>query len=255
MATISEEEQTKINKKIYKKIMASENKFKPGDIITNFKDKPSYYCWPTKEWIKHLGLTWKVISIDSKRNYNLIRLDTLTKAIILDKNTKEELKETIRKENIEFWDTYKIWDENDVKAIYKKGLDELDKEKKEEERIKAYNYALLMQLLPKIKKHLIRYKSIEKTEKKFYNNGITMDDIWDIIDENDLKLAEDYLYVKNILFWIDDMIFEKFENITKDIIKSNKKENELAKSVLSNQYLYMKISDFFRKSKKGQKVF
>lgn len=242
---------------------SSENKFKPGDIITNITDKTRYDTGTTLTFLRQQK-TWKVSSIEPNGDYNLIEYDTLTATPLINRRTKEEKTGFIKKVVMDSpYFPYRIWDADNVKAIYKRIMAELQKEKDTEERIQAHNASVVAELTPKIKKYFKNKKSIEDTVKKFNSNNLELEDVWNVIDEEDLKLAKDYSHVQKKLFR-DVNTFEAItEDIKKDILKDNKKEkalaktediiieNGLVKSVLGNPDLNREISKYFRTSKKG----
>ena len=232
--------------------MASgESKFKPGDIITNIKDKTRYDTVPTLIFLRHSN-TWKVSSLEPNGDYNLIALDTLTATPLIDKHTKVEKTGFVKKVVMESpYFSYRIWDAGDVKAIYKRIMEELKKEKDKEKLIKAHNVKAVEELTPKIKTYFKKQKSIADTVKKIKSDNLELEDIWNVIDEKELKLAKDYSDVKKELFGKDDEDFNTFEATTEDIVKDNQAKNASAKSVLGNQDLNREISEYFRTSKKG----
>jgi hypothetical protein len=227
---------------------SSESKFKPGDIITNIQDKTRYDTVPTLMFLRHSN-TWKVSSLEPNGDYNLIALDTLTATPLIDKHTKEEKTGFVKKVVMESpYFSYRIWDAGDVKAIYKRIMEELKKEKDKEKWMKAHNVEVVAELTPKIKTYFKNKNSIEETVKRF---NLELEDVWNVIDEKDLELAKDYSNVKKKLFGKDDEDFNTFEATTEDIVKDNQTKNASAKSVLDNQDLNREISEYFRKSKKG----
>jgi hypothetical protein len=226
---------------------SSENKFKPGDIITNFTDKTRYDTGPTLTFLRQQR-TWKVSSIEPNGDYNLIEYDTLTATPLINRRTKEEKTGFIKKIVMDSpYFPYRIWDADDVKAIYKRIMAELQKEKDTEKRIQVHNASVVAELTPKIKKYFKKKRSIEDTVKKFNGNNLELEDVWNVIDEEDLKLAKDYSNVQKKLF--QDV--NALEAITEDIKKDNQKKNALVKSVLGNSDLNNEISKYFRTSKKG----
>jgi hypothetical protein len=242
---------------------SSENKFKPGDIITNIKDKTRYDAVPTLIFLRQ-HKTWKVSSIEPNGDYNLIAYDTLTATPLINRRTKEEKTGFIKKVVMESpYFPYRIWDADNVKAIYKRIMEELKKEKDKEKWMKAHNASVVAELTPKIKKYFKKKRSIEETVKKF---NLELEDVWNVIDEKDLELAEDYSNVQEKLFQDANTLEAITEDIKKDILKDNKKEkasaktkdikikNALAKSVLGNSDLNKEISKYFRTSKKGGRI-
>ena len=226
---------------------SSESKFKPGDIITNIQDKTRYDTVPTLIFLRQSN-TWKVSSIEPNGDYNLIALDTLTATPLIDKHTKEEKTGFVKKVVMESpYFSYRIWDAGDVKAIYNRTMEELKKEKDNEKLIKAHNVKAVEELTPKIKTYFKKQKSIADTVKKFKSDNLELEDIWNVIDEKELKLAKDYSIVKKELF----RDYKTFEATTEDIVKDNQTKNASAKSVLGNQDLNREISEYFRTSKKG----
>jgi len=245
---------------------SSENKFKPGDIITNIKDKTRYDAVPTLIFLRQ-HKTWKVSSIEPNGDYNLIEYDTLTATPLINRRTKEEKTDFIKKVVMESpYFPYRIWDAGDVKAIYKRIMAELQREKDTEKRIQVHNASVVAELTPKINKYFKNKKSIEDTVKKFKNNNLELEDVWNVIDEEDLKLAKDYSHVQEKLFQDANILEDITEDIKKDILKDNQKEkasaktedikikNALAKSVLGNSDLNREISKYFRTSKKGGRI-
>ena len=239
---------------------SSENKFKPGDIITNIKDKTRYDAVPTLIFLRQHE-TWKVSSIEPNGDYNLIAYDTLTATPLINRRTKEEKTDFIKKVVMESpYFPYRIWDADNVKAIYKRIMEELKKEKDKEKWIQAHNASVVAKLTPQIKKYFKKKRSIEETVKKF---NLELEDVWNVIDEKDLELAEDYSNVQEKLFQDANILEDITEDIKKDILKDNQKEkasaktedikikNALAKSVLGNSDLNKEISKYFRTSKKG----
>jgi chemotaxis response regulator CheB len=78
-----------------------------------------------------------------------------------------------------------------------------------------------------------------------------MEYLWNMIDENKLKEASDYNYVKEQLFRKDDNDYENFKTATSHILQDGQKENASARSVLGNEDLLRTIDQYFRKSKRG----
>ena len=249
-------DETEYYKQLYDKTMSGANIFQPGDIITNFKDNPYYNNRPIKEWMRNLGnnySTWKVLSIEPNGDYKLQSLDTLTKEPLKEKDSPLFRKKTISKEVVDFWDNYKLWEADDVKAIYNRGMEALEKETKKDNEIHAHNAAVVAELAPEIQKYFIQNKSIKETADEFYDNNITMEDVWDVLDDNDLILATDYLDVKKKLFGEDDKNFKNFKTATVYILKDNQRKKAAAKSVLGNEDLNRTIGEYFKTSKKGGK--
>ena len=155
------------------------------------------------------------------------------------------------KEMIDFSD-YKLWDKDDVKAVYGRALDEVKLQKDiHDRRLEAYHNDMATIWAPKIRKYFEEHKSIEATADKY---GVDKEEVWDVIDENELKLAKDYLDVKEELFGDDDYDYEKFKKATSDILdKKNKsiRKNASARRVLGNEDLQKTIEEYFRKSTKG----
>lgn len=230
------------------------NKFKTGDIITNFNDKPSYNFTPAKDWIRNIDTnhaTWKVTSVEPNGDYKLQRLYTLTKSPLLEKDSPIYQKDkTMSKKIIDFWN-YKLWNADDVKAVYNRALDDVKKEKENSDRlVKEYNEEMATKWGPLIKEYFKKKHSIEKTADKY---GVEKEEVWDVLDENELKTAVDYLDVKEELFGEDNENFEKFVTASDYILKDNKKSTAAARSVLGNPDLNMTIGEYFRKSTKGGK--
>ena len=108
----------------------------------------------------------------------------------------------------------------------------------------------MVKLAPSIKEYFKQNNSITKTADKY---RLDNDEVWDVLDENELKMAVDYLDVKEELFGEDDEHFKNFETVTQDVLKDNKKSTAAARSVLGNPDLNGEISEYFRKSTKGGK--
>ncbi len=249
-------EENRINQERYDKMMDGPNKFKPGNIITNFIDNPHYINRPVKDWMRNLGnkySTWKVLSIEPNGDYKLQGLDTLNKEPLKEKDSPLFRKKIISKEVIDFWDNYKLWEADDVKAIYNRGMEALEIETKKDNEIHQHNAAVVAELAPEIQKYFIQNKSIKQTADEFYDNNITMEDVWNVLDENDLILATDYLGVKKKLFGEDDKNFKNFKTATVYILKDNQRKKAATKSVLGNEDLNRKIGEYFKTSKKGGK--
>jgi hypothetical protein len=228
-------------------LLTKDNKFKIGDIITNFK-KPTWYFRPAKEWINNINIvsaTWQVISIETNGNYKLKRLDTLTLTPLLEDGGPIYQTATMNKGMIDDGD-YRLWDKNDVRAVYNSVLDKVNLEKRvKDTRLEAYNKEMATNA-PFIKEYFKKNNSIKATADNF---RLDNEEVWDVLDENELKGAKDYDLVKEELFAEDDENFENFETVTQDVSKYNQK-NALNKDVLGNPDLAMTIGEYFRTSKK-----
>jgi hypothetical protein len=229
-------------------LLTKDNKFKVGDIITIFKE-PTWYFRPAKEWINNINMvsaTWKVISVDDKNgDYKLQRLDTLTLTPLLEDGGPIYQTATMNKGMIDDGD-YRLWDKNDVRAVYNSVLDKVNLEKRlKDTRLEAYNKEMATNA-PFIKEYFKKNNSIEATADNF---RLDNEEVWDVLDENELKGAKDYDSVKEELFGEDDENFENFETVTQDVLKYNQK-NALNKEVLGNPDLAMTIGEYFRTSKK-----
>jgi hypothetical protein len=108
----------------------------------------------------------------------------------------------------------------------------------------------MVKLAPSIKEYFKKNNSIKAIANEY---GLDNDEVWDVLDENELKMAVDYLDVKEELFGEDDEHFENFETVTQDVLKDNKNSTASARSVLGNPDLNREISEYFRKSTKGGK--
>jgi len=229
--------------------MPISSRFKPGNIITNFKE-PTWHFRPAKEWIHNINIvsaTWKVISIEPNGDYKLQRLDTLDLTPLTEKNSPEHQKARMSKEAIDDDDAYKLWDKNDVTAVYNSALAKVNVEKRvKDSRLEAYNKEMAT-MAPLIKEYFKNKNnnSIEATANKF---RLDNEEVWNVLDENELKGAKDYDLVKENLFGEDDDNFKNFETVTQDVLKYNQK-NALNK-VLGNRDLTMTIGEYFRTSKK-----
>jgi len=242
-------------------------KFKPGDIITNYKDDKSGII-SAKANLALLGSTWQVISVENG-NYTLKILDTLTASPRLDRN-EEEIIETLSKVSIDYLNFYKLWNKDEVDAVYNRALDAA---KKQEEKDKIFNARIaeiIAELTPKVRKFFDNSKkkfgvyTIEQTFKKFerdipmaekwssseYGPG-SMETLWNMIDVDKLKLAEDYDSVHQKLF---GNYYENFKTGTMDILNekniSNPK-NALTVRVLGDPNLHRTIGKYLSKSIKG----
>ena len=267
--------------KKYDAMMAGPNKFKQGDIITDFKDNlRSATIIPAKEWVRGVGgsITWRVNSVEPNGDYKLQRLDTLTTEPLKEKGSPRYLKEVTRnKEAIDYWSQYKIWDADYVKAIYQVGLDAMDREKKVHEENKLYIDTEIDELIPEINNY-IKKKLKKKFEKKLEGYTIEeiyekfhykmpiaankwsssigpgmMEFIWNMIDVDNLKQAQDYDFVKNELFGKDDNDYENFKigtDVSKTVLTP---KNVSAIGVLGNEDLHRTIEEYFRRSTKGGK--
>jgi hypothetical protein len=251
----------------YDKMMAGPNKFKPGDIITDFKNNlRTVIIRPAKDWVRDVGgsMTWRVNSVEPNGDYKLQRLYTLTTEPIKIKGTPiYQPEKTTSKEMIDYWSSYKIWDADDVKAIYNVGLTQMKKEKELDAEVDAYIKNEIAELTPKVQRYVNNSKkkygqyTIDETFRKFErdlpaaNRLDKMEFLWNMIDENKLKEASDYNYVKEQLFRKDDNDYENFKTATSHILQDGQKENASARSVLGNEDLLRTIDQYFRKSKRG----
>jgi hypothetical protein len=263
----------------YDKMMAGPNKFKPGDIITDFKNNlRGVNIRPAKDWVRDVGgsITWRVNSVERNGDYKLQRLDTLTTEPLKEKDSPRYQPEVTKsKEMIDYWSQYKIWNADDVKAIYKVGLDAQKKEKEVDEEVDADIKAEIAELTPKVQEYVDN--SIKEhgkyTIEETYNNFDSdlpvaakkwssrlgpggMEFIWNMMDPEKLKLANDYTFVKKKLFGNDDKDFQNFNKATSVIL--HEKNNSIAKnastqSVLGNPDLHGTIGEYFRRSTKGGK--
>ena len=228
--------------------MPISSRFEPGNIITKFKE-PTWHFRPAKKWIHNINIvsaTWKVISIEPNGDYKLQRLDTLDLTPLTEKNSPEHQKARMSKEAIDDDDAYKLWDKNDVTAVYNSVFDKVNLDKRvKDSRLEAYNKEMATNA-PFIKEYFKNNKSIEATANKF---RLDNEEVWDVLDEDELKGAKDYDSVKEELFGEDDENFENFETVTQDVLKYNQK-NALNKEVLGNPDLTMTIGEYFRTSKK-----
>jgi hypothetical protein len=145
---------------------------------------------------------------------------------------------------------YKLWDKDYVNAVYGRALDDVKLYKDvRDRRLKEYNEEMV-KLAPSIKEYFKKNNSIKAIANEY---GLDNDEVWDVLDENELKMAVDYLDVKEELFGEDDEHFENFETVTQDVLKDNKNSTASARSVLGNPDLNREISEYFRKSTKGGK--
>jgi hypothetical protein len=231
---------------------SSENMFKPGDIITNLKDRPDYSrLQPTLSYLQEAH-TFKVSSLEPNGDYNLIELDTATATPLIDKYTKEEKKDFMSKIVLEYPASfYKKWDADYVKAVYKRAYEAIIKENENKRMVKAHSDNVVAEFYAKkINSSFTKNKSIEETAKKFKRDDITIEDVWNVIDSDKLKSAIDYSDIKRKLF----CEAEKFETATQDIVKDNQNKNASAKSVLGNEDLNRTIKEYLKTSKKGGKT-
>lgn len=170
-------------------VLTKDNKFKPGDIITNFKE-PTWYFRPVEEWklnINTNSATWKVISIDDKNgDYKLQRLDTLTAKRLLEGDGPIYQPEQIMSKNLIDNGDYRLWAKDDVNAINNSVVAKVEEEKKN------HNMAF-----EKYKNGMTddfnQSKSIAETATKY---NIDKEEVWDIIDKDKLEDATDYDSVK-----------------------------------------------------------
>jgi len=243
--------------KKYDDMMAGPNKFKHGDIITDFKDNLRS---PAKDWVRNVGYskTWRVNSVEPNGDYKLQRLDTLTAHPLTVKGTPLYQKEvTMSKEEIDYWTQYKLWDKDYVKATYKLGLDAMNREKEEDEEVKAL-------LTKKVNEYVDSKKhgeyTIEKTYKEFEHDlpvARKLDKIeliWNMIDAEKLKEASDYSSVKKTLFGEHDKDFKNFKKANSVILHDKNKsilKNASTRRVLGITDLNRTIEEYFKRSEKG----
>lgn len=162
-------------------LLTKDNKFKVGNIITNFK-KPTWYFRPAKEWIDKIdtnSATWEVVSIERNGNYKLQRLETLTKSPLLEDGGQIYQIATMRKEAIDDANNYRLWDKNDVTAVYNSVLDDVKKENDNQDR-QFQQYKTDMAVY--FEKH-----GIVETANQY---NITEDEVWDVINNHTSKLAK-----------------------------------------------------------------
>lgn len=174
-------------RQLYEDMMSSPNKFQPGDIITTYKDRPSYSTLSAEA-----HPTWKVISVKENGDYILQRLDTLTTTPLT------PIYETLMKEDVDYLNKYIPWDARDVKDLHTRAIKAIEKEKedakrRQTERAKEFETKWAPQIKDSFKKH----KSIQKTVEEL---GVDNEDVWNTIDKNELKLASDYSDVERELF-------------------------------------------------------
>lgn len=251
----------------YDKMMASPNKFKPGDIITDFKNNlRSVIIRPAKDWVRDVGgsMTWRVNSVEPNGDYKLQRLYTLTaEPLKVEGTPRYQPEKTTSKEMIDYWSSYKIWDADDVKAIYNMGIAQMNKEKEVDAEVDAYIKNEIAELTPKVQRYINNSKkkhgqyTIDETFRKFERDLpaadrlASMEYLWNMIDENTLKEARDYNNVKERLFRKDDNDYKNFKTATSHILQDGQKVNASARSVLGNEDLLRTIDQYFRKSKRG----
>ena len=164
-------------------VLTKDNKFKPGDIITNFKE-PTWYFRPVEEWklnINTNSATWKVISIDDKNgDYKLQRLDTLTAKRLLEGDGPIYQPEQIMSKNLIDNGDYRLWAKDDVNAINNSVVAKVEEEKKN------HNMAF-----EKYKNGMTddfnQSKSIAETATKY---NIDKEEVWDVINNHTSKLAK-----------------------------------------------------------------
>jgi hypothetical protein len=162
-------------------LLTKDNKFKVGNIITNFK-KPTTYFRPAKEWIDKIdtnSATWEVLSIERNGDYKLQRLETLTKSPLLEDGGPIYKKEkTMSKDLIDNYD-YRLWDKNDVTAVYNSVIDDVKKENDNQDRqFKKYK----TEMTAYFEKH-----GIVETANQY---NITEDEVLDVINNHTSKLAK-----------------------------------------------------------------
>jgi len=202
------------------------SKFKPGDIITNFRDKSKEDSQSTIEWIENEIRTWKVIEVKDNC-YDVQKLDNLTTEPILDSNGKK-IEFFIEKKVINR--DYKLWDFDFVNAVYERLIVAIEKEKiEDEERAKATDET--------IKKYFddgyeefhnkgTKKRSINKTAEYFKRE---LKYVWDLIEkiseiessENDnnygVEDANDYSDVREELFGPEDWQIREYFDENKSI--------------------------------------
>jgi hypothetical protein len=213
------------------------SKFREGDIITNFREKPSYYVL-TKQWIDYECKTWLITGINLKTiicsTYNVKSLDNLTATTTKSYDSFLEIYKTDR--------DYEIWNAKNVEDIYEPMKIAMAEEKVKEE----------IKKIEKEREDKERSEATDETIKKYFDNGyqdITSNAntrsiiktaeyfkrelkyVWDLIDkmyqiqssENDnnygLEDANDYSDVKEELFgpenWQIREYFDKNKSIRK----------------------------------------
>ena len=258
--------------KKYDDMMAGPNKFKPGDIITDFKDDlRSGIIRPAKDWVRNVGysVTWRVNSVEPNGDYKLQRLDTLTTHPLTVKGTPIYQKEvTMSKESVDYWTQYKLWDKDYVKATYKVGLDAMSREKEVNKGVKEYVENEIAELTPKVQRYFNNSKkkyghhTIDETYKKFDRDlpvagkWDKIELIWNMIDAEKIKEASDYLSVKKTLFGEHDKDFQNFKKATSVILHEKNKsipKNASTRRVLGNADLHRTIDEYFKRSEKGGK--
>jgi len=213
------------------------SKFKEGDIITNFREKPSYYGL-IKQWIDYECKTWLVTGINLKTiiggTYYVKSLDNLSAT---NSNSYESFLEIYKTDR-----DYEIWNAKNVEDIYepmkiamseekvKEEIKRIEKEKQDKERSEATDETIKKYFddgyedfhnKPK-KRSIIKTSEYFKRELKY---------VWDLIDkmyqtqssENDnnygLEDACDYSDVKEELFGPDDWQIREYFDKNKSIRK------------------------------------
>jgi hypothetical protein len=164
-------------------LLTKDNKFKVGNIITNFKE-PTKYFRPVNEWIDEIDknfATWKVIGINDKNgDYKLQKLDTLTQTPLLKDGGPIYQTATMSKGLIDNHN-YRLWDKTDVDAIYDSAR---AKAKDEDEAHNRQFQQYKTDMAAYFEEH---GNSIEKTAK-YYN--IENDEVLDVINNHTSKLAK-----------------------------------------------------------------
>jgi hypothetical protein len=177
-------------------LLTKDNKFKPGDIITQFKT-PTWYFRPAKKWIDNINTnsaTWKVISVAPNGDYTLQRLDTLDLTPLLEKDSPIYQKAQMNKEMIDNGD-YRLWVKDDVDTIKKSDLDKAEKKKEAHDMaFKNYNKEMI--------DYFNKSKSIAETATKY---NLTNAEILDALGDDKLKGATDYLDVMKELLRVANL--------------------------------------------------
>jgi hypothetical protein len=213
------------------------SKFKPGDIITNFRAKPSYYPL-TKQWIDYECKTWLITGINLKTitgpTYNVKSLDKLTATDLKSYDSWIEIYRTDH--DYELWDAKKVQDIYELmkiaieEEIVNEEIKRIQKEKEDKERSEESDET--------IKKYFDdgyeawkggpKKRSINRTAEYFKRE---LKYVWDLIEkmsgiessENDnnygLEDANDYSDVREELFgpenWEIREYFDKNKSIRK----------------------------------------
>lgn len=102
-------------------LLTKDNKFKPGDIITQFKT-PTWYFRPAKKVDRQYKYEFRNLESNkcsTNGDYTLQRLDTLDLTPLLEKDSPIYQKAQMNKEMIDNGD-YRLWVKDDVDTIKKK---------------------------------------------------------------------------------------------------------------------------------------